>query len=67
VVRIRLSSIRTLKTLMFMFPTVPRIVREYIKQKNDPDLWKAYGKGLLQVYDIDKTIVSPPRLPSDDE
>ena len=45
----------------------PRIVREYIKEKNDPDLWKAYGKGLLQVYDIDKTIVTPPRMPSDDE
>jgi hypothetical protein len=45
----------------------PRIVREYIKQENDPDLWKAYGKGLLQVYDIDKTIVTPPHMPSDDE
>jgi hypothetical protein len=46
----------------------PRIVREYIKKKNDnPDLWKDYGKGLLQVYDIDKTMVTPPRLPSDDE
>ena len=45
----------------------PRIVREYIKEKNDPDLWKAYGKGLLQVYDVDKTIITPPRMPSDDE
>ena len=43
----------------------PRIVREYIKQENDPDLWKAYGKGLLQVYDIDKTIVTPPHISSD--
>jgi hypothetical protein len=46
----------------------PRIVAEYIKQnKGDKTLWEAYGKGLLQVYDIDKTIVTPPHVPSDDE
>ena len=44
----------------------PKIIAEYIKQKKDPDLWEAYGKGLLQVYDIDKTIVTPPRISSDD-
>jgi hypothetical protein len=43
----------------------PRIVAEYIGDKEA--LWKAYGEGLLQVYDIDKTIVTPPHISSDDE
>jgi hypothetical protein len=43
----------------------PRIVAEYIGDKEA--LWKAYGEGLLQVYDIDKTIVTPPHISSDNE
>jgi hypothetical protein len=43
----------------------PRIVAEYIGDKEA--LWKAYGEGLLQVYDIDKTIVTPPHFSSDEE
>jgi hypothetical protein len=45
----------------------PKIVAEYIRQKNDPALWEAYGNGLLQVYDIAPTIVTPPRIPENDE
>lgn len=52
----------------------PMIVAKYIEEegKTDKDkqklkLWEDYGKGLLQVLDIDKTIVTPPRIPWDDE
>jgi hypothetical protein len=47
----------------------PRIVEEYInKEKNgDLKLWEAFAKGLLQVYDIEPTIVTPPLISEDDE
>jgi len=47
----------------------PRIVEEYInKEKNgDLKLWEAYAKGLLQVYDIEPTKVTPPLISEDDE
>jgi hypothetical protein len=48
----------------------PKIVAKYIDGEpaaNKQELWEAYGKGLLQVFDIDKTIVSPPRIPWDDQ
>jgi hypothetical protein len=45
----------------------PKIVAKYITEKNKPELWEAYGKGLLQVVDVDKTIVTPPRIPWDDQ
>ena len=45
----------------------PKIVAEYIRQKKDPELWAAYGKGLLQVYEIQPTIITPPHIPEDDE
>jgi hypothetical protein len=46
----------------------PKIVEKYIALKNNKlELWEAYAKGLLQVVDIDHTIVTPPHIPSDDE
>lgn len=47
----------------------PRIVKEYIKvtKKNKEEIWEAYGNGLLQVVDIEHTIVTPPDIPWDDD
>jgi hypothetical protein len=46
-----------------------RIVRQYINEVKHGDLtlWEAYGKGLLQVYEIDHTTVTPPRISEDDK
>jgi hypothetical protein len=46
----------------------PKIVEKYIELKNNKlELWEAYAKGLLQVVDIEHTIVTPPHIPWDDE
>jgi hypothetical protein len=42
-----------------------KIVAKYIG--NNHGLWNDYAKGLLQVVDIEKTIVTPPRIPWDDQ
>ena len=44
-----------------------KIVEKYIKEKHQPGLWEDYGKGLLQVFDIAKLVVTPPHIPWDND
>ena len=40
---------------------------KYIKEKHQPGLREDYGKGLLQVFDIAKLVVTPPHIPWDND